>query len=87
VTLILDVDDAVLVQTAYAVDEAADMIIGILVITGINFRLPRKYTFEVRRLRTPGRDFLWSLGEVAILGITASCFCRANVSSRSLSQP
>ena len=79
------VEDA---QILERVDQAADVMVGVLQKARIDFHLARENRLHFGGDRVPGGNFgvaLRQLGNPA--GMTPSSFCRANVSSRSLSQP
>ncbi len=86
-----DVNDQCIATEAHVLDcfhHATDSVVCVFLVTGINFHLARIHFLYVGEARcptrgTPGRAAV----SLAFAGITPSCFCRANVCSRNLSQP
>ena len=86
-----DVDDQGVVEVSHVVDrvdEATDVPVGVLLVAGIDLRLPDVQLLRVVVERVP------RLGNAsgravssASAGMMPSCFWRWNVRSRSLSQP
>ena len=68
--------------------EPADLHVGVFQEAGIVLHQAAVDPLRVLGLVIPGRDFLRARRELRVLaGMTPSCFCRAKVSSRYLSQP
>ena len=86
-----DVDDQRVVELAQLVDrveQAADVPVGVLLEAGVDLHLACVELLLVVAGASPRPGSASGRGvSSASAGITPSCFCRANVSSRSLSQP
>ena len=86
-----DVEDQRVVELAQLldrVDDAADLVVGVLLEAGEDLHLPGVELLLRPAERVPGREGRVARRELGIRpGSRPAAFCRANVSSRSLSQP
>ena len=83
------VDERVLedLELAQRVDQPADVVVGVLEEAGVDLHLAREHGLQVVGHVVPGGDLLGRSVSSASAGITPSSFWRANVRSRSASQP
>ena len=83
------VDQGVLqdAQILERVDQTADVMVRVLQEAGIDLHLAREHRLHFGGDRVPGGDLGMARRSSQSSGMTPSAFCRAKVSSRSLSQP
>ncbi len=68
-------------------DDAADLVVGVLLEAGIDFHLAGVDAFSSGGSESQAGNAGSRGVSLAFAGMTPSSFCRANVSSRSLSHP
>jgi hypothetical protein len=74
-------------EVGESVDEAADVMVGVLHEAGVDLHLPGEDRLEVFGHVVPRGDLAGARRELGVAGTTPSSFWRASVSSRSASQP